>query len=412
MGFVADAVSSVFDVVSDVVSDVVDVVSDVVSSVVDAVGDALSGAYQTVADVVGDAAPIVLAAGAAAAIYFIPALAPVADELSSIYATVSEYVGSFSKSFGAFLEAIHFSTILEVNSLAMLVSKDYRQMMTGVYSSISELSSALGFAPQFIALAFRNARAVVLDASSAVGKSYDIGEITWLNHLNETMSRIAVKAKQYKNKPGELFSDLDDWIVKPAMDSKAKSQSVIIKTLGETIKAVEDTAAEITTVRSDMARFIKDLPEDIRKRVEPMLSPIFTKYDNFINSVYAPKLRTLDAVIANLSGRQNENRSEAADLIKRLKRPGDYLSEVNYMPRFERRQQEDKIAAVAMRSVSRTSDAVAGEAAGAIEQLASIQQAKEVILPIPEGFPKEIPGPQRPAAVPPTIRKTWFVGDY
>jgi len=412
MGFVVDVIEDVIDVVVDVVSHVVDAVTKVVKKVV----DLLSNKWVLIAALA--AFSIFIAGPAIAAAYSSATAAMATAEIASLSTLaqlsvgVSTFVSTLSASFSAMLNAIHFSTILSAHNIAMLVSDDYRVMMYGVYSQISEVSSALGFYPQFLALAIRNSRNLVLDVSTSLGMPYDLAQVQWLGTFNEYLHKFNEKASAYENNPGELFADMEEWIDKPSMDTKGAFMTRTLQTIDKTLEVVDVVVKDSIKIRDDIRQLAYDLPENIRKYVQPIADKITEDFDRFVAEIYDPYKKEIDFIIAGLYQVQDKARKDMSDVVRRLKKPGDYLLEIDYFPDWEREDQERIFDDVSTRQRRRDVGTFNELGKATTFELDKLVRALKIALPIPLGFPEEIEVPVRPATVKATPRKTWYVGDY
>ncbi|GAI32621.1 unnamed protein product, partial [marine sediment metagenome] len=189
MGFIADVAGAIFDVIGSIVEAVVDVVASVISAVVNFISDNII-------------LVALIAAGVFCLYYYgfavmmadlaleceLLALANISYMEIGAYA-LGEFVASIGICMGSFLDAIHFTTLLQVHQIAYILSGDYREMMSHVYNEIAEVSGALGLGSGYLILLHRNARNVILDVSGMMGRSYDVAEITWLQQYSDYLKK-------------------------------------------------------------------------------------------------------------------------------------------------------------------------------------------------------------------------------
>jgi hypothetical protein len=412
MGFFSHIFRSIVKVVHDVVHGVIHAVTSIVRSIVHITVDLIKKHLPQILFAVSTAG---LALGAAAAIPLTNTLASLGvtnTALLTTSATIDASIASIAASYSAFLTAIHFSTMMKISSIAVMVSQSFRERMNEVYRRISEVSSALGYGPQFLNLAFRNARAIVLDASTALGRSYDLAEIGWLKDFTDFMGKFAAKAEQYRNNPVVLFDDIDEHFVRPAMQVKAKTHQRLLQTVDATINVVKKTVNETVRLRDDVRKFVSDLPVAIRKEVEPRVGRVLSIFDEFISDTYQPAIARLDRIIDVLAARQTHDATILSDIAYRITRPGDLLRSVDRLPDYERRRQEFKIAEVSSREYRREVLALERESRTLHKHLEAVRKALAEKIPPAKWAVKEVEVPAYPPMSPPEIRKTWFVGDY
>lgn len=410
-------------VVTDVATDIIGVITDVVSTVVDTVSDAVT----EIVGFISNNKILVALAVVAAVVLLQPEFiamatainansAALAAEGASFWATagvsVSMYAEALSISMGSFLTAIHFSTLLSIHQVAYLVSEDYRGMIVGVYNDVARVSGQLDLGTAFLLLAHRNARNIVLDASSMMGQSYDLGEVTWLNQYVEYLRKFNDKASQYRNNPGEILHDIDEWLVKPSVDFKAGITAQIITSIDAAAGLITTTVQDLTTLRYDFGQLISDLPAQIQDKITPYVADIFTKYDTWIKNDYKPALKQFDDILEALGSQHTEAQITVAGLIERLKNPVDYLREIEWLGPDEREQQEQALYDLTTKPLQREITETTGIAEAVSFEMEKLLEALEYESPPPAWYNKEVTAPARPAGAPVVKRNTWFVGDF
>jgi hypothetical protein len=402
---IGSAISAAATAVAAVVSTVVSAVVAAVSAAVTWIGAAIASVISTVGTALSD-----FYLGLTT---YIGGNFAVADFVGTTFMTqVGAYVGSVYVTFAAFLEAIHFSTILTIHEIAYIVSDDYRAMWVKVYDEIGAVSSALGFTSEFLYLTLRDARTLVLDVSSTLGYRYDPGEIIWLQEMNRFFKDFSTVANTYKNNPSQLFWDIDQKIVKPNVDNKGTAMQSVLSSVDTALSAAKTSVEDIIRIRDDVDRIVARLPGDVREWVKPMVDEAFKYVDKFIDDIYKPNAKQLDRVITILDGQTSASGQKVKGIIERLLHPADYLHEIDLLPEKERKAEELKIEDFTRRVFEdQTADWHQRHKAEE-EKLKEEMLITEKALP-----PPELPTPKtvevkRPEKIPLIPRNTWFVGDY
>lgn len=412
MGDVLDWFEDVFSTVIDVFVEIGEFIVDVVEEII----DGLSYVWGKITDFIGEYWYIILPLVVVAAYAYWPLIAPVIQsvlaDIALVMINIYQYAEIAFAAIGAFLEFIHFKTILLINQVAFLVSEDYRNMMNDFYGKLSYLSAAIGFVPQFMSLALRNARAIVLDVSTSLGRSYDLSEIIWLQNVADFSKVISDQAKVYQENPWQIFYDIDEYLIKPSCDVKAGSQQVVLTSIEGALSGIKDIVEDVVVVRNDLDQFVNDLPTDLREWVDDKVGPILADFDDFIAKDYTPAIQAIDNIIAVVEGRQEDLSTNIKILIDRLKRPGKFLQEINDLPLSERLMEEDRIGEIASRKFVREARELQPEIAAGEARLAKILEALEEERPPVAWSVNESARPQRPAFQSARPRETWFVGDY
>lgn len=432
--WVEDSAEDLWDGITDIAEDIWAAVVDVAEAVWEAVTDAWDWLVEQIEklgdwieDHIGWVNVALMAAAVVAVVVAWPAVSAawsstLASQTAAIntangwlaqtWATVSAYGSALKAGFSAFLEAIHFKTIMSVHTIGMLVSEDYRNIMRDVYAQISEVSEALGFWPQYLNLLFRNTRTLILDAASTFGQSYDIAEITWVKRFSDYLGKFADKAGTYKDDPAMLLFDLEQWVEKPALEAKSKFMREFLSTVDSAITLIDGTVTKVVRVKDDIDRLVRDLPAVIRWEVEPVTKRLTEQLSQFIYRDYGPTMETIRKVHNRLMVTTGETKKDLDSIVKRLARPGDYISEIDLMSPADRYDQENKIAEISTRPLTRITDGLEREARPKEMRLKKLLDLLKLERPRPTWMVEEITAPARPALVPAKPRETWFVGEY
>lgn len=332
--------------------------------------------------------------------------------LSKLGLAIEVFAASLKISISSFLTAIQFDTLISIHRVAYLVSEDYRDTMRKVYGEIVAVSEALGYGPYFMTLFLQNTRNLVLDVSTTLGMKYDLAQVQWIANLHDYLKFFSAATYRYVKDPEALFYDMERWVDRPALDKKGEFLQGIILTLRNATEGIEAIVNNVTTIRDDLDRLVRQLPETIREEIQPHIQPIIDNFDDFIADNYDPYKRQMDNIINTLSDVQDTNRNNISGLVDRLKKPADYLLEIDMLEDWERTEQEIKVADISTRQFKRDSVVLEGYAEPVSAELERIRTAIRHITLEPLTLPEELPGPSRPAKEEATPRETWYIGDY
>jgi hypothetical protein len=412
MGEIIIGAGAILSAILSAAASVAGAVMAVVSWVVNAAVAVASAVYAAAAAVYTAISGTIASAYSAIAGWVGSAISAVSESLIVAWEYIGYYVLTIQEGFAAFLEVIQFDLILTVHEIAYLVSEEYREMITAVWREISEVSKALGFAPEVLNLAFRNSRALVLSASALMGKSYDIAEITWLNSFNEYMEEFAALAHKYENDPAALYYDLDKWLIKPAVNVAADMSRTILQTMKDVIGTLDITLTKINEFRTDIDKLIAGMPSAIRVEMLPLIKPLEKAFDEFILYNYEPTMEAVKGLTDKITEGLNTHEERMGSLVDRLKKPGDYLGEIDRLSYEERLEQEDRVSEISTRPYRRQIEVGEVRAQTEFEEFLKMLEALKVEITPPPYHVEEAPGPIRPALAPAVPRNTWFVGDF
>jgi len=344
--------------------------------------------------------------------YYISAMSAYEVGGGLTYAAVATYASSLYLYFLSVLEYIHFATLLKLHTLAFIVSSEYREMIAGIYQQIGTLSLAIGLGAESMYLFYQNARSLVLDASTAMGMSFDLAEINWLRSFADYTKEVKDKMQEYRGNPALFLQDIAILLEKPWQDAKASFTQAILSTIDGSLKVVRDAAELLTTLNNDVKRLASDLPASIKEHVKPLTDSITNRVDDFIQLNYNPAIKMISGVLNVLQEDQAVAKRQIRSTVDRLSRPGRYLREIKLLPLAERIEDEADVAELAASGPSRTAEELRGlaDASRAITY-ADIEEGIPVYEPSPKSLPvikRESPPGESPA---PKIT-TPFVGEY
>jgi len=248
---------------------------------------------------------------------------------------VKWFIDDLATKFEKFLKAIHFKTILAVHQVAMLVSPQYRAMMQRIFRSMSELSKAIGMGPAFIDLAVRSTRQLVMDASAAVGKTYDLGQVAWLAELGTITKMIAANAKRYATEPFLLFTDLEEDIERRFGNESGETALGALASIKHLLTAVGSIAGGIEKINADALKLLNDLPTFIKAHIDPRVFDIMNRIDNVINIDINPKIANLHSIIAPFGADIQAAMKEAKDAAARILSPKKIVLALPALPDIE-----------------------------------------------------------------------------
>lgn len=330
----------------------------------------------------------------------------------NLYKTVGQYASYIGSQWKAFTEFIHLETLLKLHSVATIFSSSYRNMINNIYSQISKVSSKLGLGAHTINLLLRNARAIVLDTSTMLGRPYDIAEVQWLGDMSNFLKLMESRAELYKKHPEELMYDLDNLIISKAADAKASAMQTVFATIDNTVNTVTEIAMGIDKVNDDIKDLVSGLPESIRTKIEGYTLPITSKVDNFINNKYLPKVSEINDALSLVVDSQNTYTNKFNGLVERIKRPASYIKEIDSLPGQEKTEQENILGEIAGRSRARIFEPVKYEVIELEKHMQSVVELKEGIE---EPNPWDVGESNITNPLPQTEQgkeTTWFVGEY
>lgn len=402
--------------VASTVATVVAAIAAFVASIVAFIATAIWAAIGAVASVVAGSVAGILHGLGLVSYYSIAEVLTTVGLMNTISMTVtlslSHWIATAVTVFAAFAEAIHLAAILKIHQIAMVVSKDYRLMMNKIYAQIAEVSTAIGQSAQFMNLAFRNARAIVLDASTSLGKRYDLAEISWLYNFNDIMKVVQEKAEVYEHTPQELFNDLDRIIIRPAMNAKAEATLMVFTQIEGLLNRTKEVVENLGIMREKIQRLLHDLPSFIQDRIAPEINKVLHVFDEFVADVYQPTVGQLDEIVGILNTNRQRQTTDIEGILERMKKPGDMMLSIDDLEDMDRIDQEIKIGEVATRAIRQATEELTAQSQSAMHGLMKVRAALKRPIELAAWHVKEVLAPiERPIEEIDSLG-TWFVGEY
>jgi len=332
--------------------------------------------------------------------------------LSAVYTYVSNLAVSLYEGMQVFLEAIHFKTLLKIHKILELTSPSYRDKMRQFYGEIARVSAALGLGADYLNMMLQNARTVVLDVSSLMGRKYDLAEVTWLGEMNKFLETVSPHLEGFKEDPARILEWLNYYVYRPAVDAKGTFQQTLLGILDGTVTVVNNVVGKVINLREDLDQAILQLPPKISEKIYDKINPRLQAFDTFIEDEYRPVERTITNAMDVLTDRTDSQTVELGSLTQLILNPGDLLSNIDHLPELERLRQEAQIGEISSRSENREMGKINAEISDKYKGIKEIFAASTLITLAPPYDVPEIKGLRYPIGKIPPLYKSWFVGDF
>lgn len=312
----------------------------------------------------------------------------------------------------AFLDLIHFDTLMRLNDLAQIVSPKYRGIMRDVYREISAFSSSIGFGAHGIATALENVRAITLDVSAMRGEPYDIGKVKWLSDLHDIMIRMARQSSILAREPSLLFELLLENVEARRYEQGRTHSRQITQNIASLLNRADIFVNAIADVGRDLRTFRNDLPSEVRKLIDPMLAHVLDPVEHWKTDTFNPLKKDYEAVKNALTKRADNQEFIARDFANRLSKPGQLLGGIWNLPDDEREIEEkitDIVVASELNRAVENEYTYQGVTQSALE---SVVRARGYKKPPPAWYKREMEGTPLLITKLKQTRVSPFVGDY
>lgn len=271
----------------------------------------------------------------------------------SWFEKIVDGIRALAEKFRKLLEIIHFKTILAVHQILMIVSPQYRAMMQRLYASITRLSKALGFGPEFIMLAVHNTRTLVFDAAHTLGLDFDGGRLHWLEDLDRITTGIAKYPKRYKNHPELLFEDLGTWVETARHNAASDTQLTTTESVLSIIGKAGDIAEDVSKVTRDLNKLLLDLPAMLKDHIGAATLRTLQMVGTTLDTDIRPRLSGIDKIIAPFGADIAAAKAAAAAAAARILTPKETVTALAALPIVE---QDEVLAGLDALDNRRTAD--------------------------------------------------------
>lgn len=242
-----------------------------------------------------------------------------------------------------FLEIIHFDIIIGVHRLAYMTSSDYRNMTRRLWSAISQASQVMFGNAQYLHIILQNTRSMILVTSAAMGKTYDLAELSWMQQGNKVLTQISKNAKYYGDHPEMLLEEIDKMILRPSVDLRAYLQQSVLSSLTGIGEGLNGTIQRVGTAIDDIDRLDTTFETRAKAAFEPVKSEIMGEFDSWKEEKLQPVIDNMTTDLAGVAGDLGVAQSEILAAKEALKRPGDLLAAMGLLSVNEQAEQHKKI---------------------------------------------------------------------
>lgn len=412
MGFFGDVVDffqSIGDFLGEIASGIIDALSDLADIAYDALTDAL--------DFIEENWEIVLISAAAITLLIVgPELVTLISELPTTLLNIAHgiefYLSYVAEWIHIFLETIHFSAILAINTTLSIFWPTWRELNQRFYNIIARVSGVVFKNVNFLNLALRNARTLWLSASASIGREYDLAELEWFERSTAQVQRVVNYAWYFENHPERLLVDLDEHLIKTAHNVKANSAIGVLSTLESLAEGAAVIGGNVQRVSNDFQQLVADLPSDISKKINDVVGPSLRRIDDFIIHDFTPNINRLNGAVDLISKNLEDSKRDLTDLAIKVRNPGDYIETIYNIPGENAERQEVIISNIAFQPVNRQRSEFSGIVETLYERLGSVEDFLNQPVSLPDWHINEAPIQRAGEITPQRPRDSWFVGDY
>jgi len=405
-------VKDIIDTLVDLIGSVGKLISDLVDSLAKIIADIAAKLVKDIGRVVAD-----LTEGVAFfAREMLPGLSTNLFNLISLDIEVSMPLANFTililDSIREQQEIVKGDVSKEIDDIEFLVTVSYTGKMVEIFNQVRRVSEQMEIGEYTLLLIIEIARTKTMASSNLIGRGYDLTQISWIQEMQFILEKISENARAYTLSPWFLINDIDKWVIRDMFDASAKAQQFNLMGLEKTVEGLTEAVKDIDKVRKKIDDHINKLPGFIKDRVKPEIDKVNKTIDKFIDYTYLPALSDVDNSIDGLKKADQDLDTSILNIQKRIRRPGEYLTEIDRLDPNEKLEDENWISEIASRIFGRKTKDFNDESKDARERLDQLRDQLGDKLP---SLPSKAGASRLPHRVKrgkASRRDTWFVGDY
>jgi len=294
----------------------------------------------------------------------------------------------------------------------MIVSDDYRALISQLYTAISEASESLFGNTFMLHFMLNSTRRLILTTSSILGYPYDIGEVQWFIALDDIIVKMNEKAEVYMQEPEQLLYDLDEWAEKNAINNAAAWRFGELGIMDGMVKVLQGTALELKSVGDDYNAFKYGLPGEREGAIHKYVDPIMIKLGDFHFSDYERNRLDTGFMIKDNRDNLDSNRRTMQGIQWDTERPSRGFGKIEGLPEDDRILEEEIIEDYSSRELGRDNEKLVERHNERIQQENKEKVTEEFYISPPSWqavFEKEVITLEMEKS---KRRDSPFVGDY
>ena len=265
------------------------------------------------------------------------------------------------KSIKEFLDAIHFSTIMAVNDIALLVSDSWRDINRKIWGEVSQVSKAMFGTAEFLHTILMSSKTIVLDVAATTGQTFDLCEITWVEQEAEILRKIQYRSQKYNQHPEKLLEDITETVYRPFLDLKGRVMQAILTNidgLGESLSLI---SKEADSIKESVEAIGNGVPDKVKELISPYIDQVKNTFNNWQVTTFNPIKVELEQGIRDIGLSLGVTKDDVKTIRDRIKTPATFLKEIDILPEEERQQEEVILADIVSRPVQRSADEIIDE---------------------------------------------------
>lgn len=343
-------------------------------------------------------------------------IAPILSKLASYvipeYGKIEPFVTAILDKIRSFQKAIHTKIKANADKINETTKAGYQNMMGITFRQVAKVSKQLELGDYTLTHILENARSMAMSSANITGSNYELFQLAWMSDQKVILQKMSKDIHRYKKQPENLIADIDGWVISKVLGVSAKTQLFTFVSLEKLAEGLKRSVEDAEDIRDKLNKHIDKLPGFIKKRIEPEVEKLNKMFDKFIDDTYKPTAKAVDKAIDNLKYRTDKQGNEITGILKRIKYPGSYLTEIDELEADERLDQEGIISDVTRRVYDRTTSKFSSESQKARNRLSDQRDAlKRKLPPLPWAKGK-VKLPEKATLTPASTRETWFVGEH
>jgi hypothetical protein len=286
----------------------------------------------------------------------------------------------------------------------------FKDFWDDVMNKIAQFSAQLGWGVDGILHLMNITQALSYTYGIVTGK-----DVAWLQsekykRTYKTLKIFGQDLKGFQENPGELINYLFDTNTEGLYYNSNIEFTKFMESLNTNVDKVREIGTNLGSVTTEFLSMRENMPSYVAKNIPKGLWDSVNKADSVINDRILPKLTVLSERIDDMDKLLESHRKKADVLADKIAHPGDMLADINNLPEYARKDQQEKIDTVTNRSLNEANEAEYIDKLPDLREFQRISSALNTSRTPLSFMTLELPG--RSTGIVAEPRETWFVGDF
>lgn len=288
----------------------------------------------------------------------------------------------------------------------------FQKAWNDIMNKVSELSGLLGWGVDGVHHLLNVANTGADLWGNITGKDRSSVRVEKYERANSLLTNYSKYLQYWQKNPGRMISDYAEEMSFKLYGEGNNAIHNITENITNISDKTEDALKSLGSMSSELLAIREGMPEVILKNIPRAIWDSLEYSDTMINDRLLPSLDKFQRRLDEVDSLIDKYKSDMQSLASRIAKPGDLLAEIDALPDYVRKDQEDKISEVSTRTLKRTNEADIAVNESRLREFDKVYDAMVAHTPSPEFLTLESPARAALTGIVAEPRETWLVGDY